>query len=211
MSRMPTPVLAAATVVLALLAGGAVMAQDHRASHDRDHYQTPHWVFDDRYHHGHYYPSVGYCISALPVGNVGITFGRSRFFFHAGVWYQPGGCGYVVARPPVGIIVPILPPAYSTVWIGGVPYYYANDTYYAQTTGGYAVAAPPMQAMQGPAVQPQPPLAPPQQPNGAQGTPAQPAPATWYYCESAKNYYPYVATCNEGWRSVPATPPPAPR
>jgi len=36
-----------------------------------------------------------------------------------------------------------------------------------------------------------------------------PAPTDyWYYCRSAKSYYPYVATCPEGWEKVPATPPP---
>lgn len=29
----------------------------------------------------------------------------------------------------------------------------------------------------------------------------------WYYCESAKGYYPYVSTCPGGWKQVPATPP----
>jgi hypothetical protein len=29
----------------------------------------------------------------------------------------------------------------------------------------------------------------------------------WYYCESAKGYYPYVPTCPGGWKQVPATPP----
>jgi hypothetical protein len=42
-------------------------------------------------------------------------------------------------------------------------------------------------------VQPAPPVAPP---------PAQ----YWYYCPSANNYYPYIASCPEGWQSVPATP-----
>jgi hypothetical protein len=32
-----------------------------------------------------------------------------------------------------------------------------------------------------------------------------PAP-TWYYCDGAGAYYPYVATCPGGWREVPATP-----
>jgi len=38
-----------------------------------------------------------------------------------------------------------------------------------------------------------------------------PAPQNWYYCESARGYYPYVPTCPSGWRAVPATPgaPPA--
>jgi hypothetical protein len=33
-----------------------------------------------------------------------------------------------------------------------------------------------------------------------------PAPQSWYFCESARAYYPYTQTCPEGWRSVPATP-----
>jgi len=36
-----------------------------------------------------------------------------------------------------------------------------------------------------------------------------PAPQFWYYCESAKTYYPYVSGCAEGWKKVPATPPDA--
>jgi hypothetical protein len=36
----------------------------------------------------------------------------------------------------------------------------------------------------------------------------EPPPAqTWYYCDSANKYYPYVASCPEGWQTVPATPP----
>jgi hypothetical protein len=201
--------IVSAAFVAAILLAAPSQAQERRGGreHERERFQTQHWVFDDRYHHGHYYPSIGYCVPSLPVGNLGITFGRGRFFFHAGVWYQPGACGYVVARPPVGIIVPVLPPAYTTVWIGGTPYYYANDVYYAQGPGGYAVAAPPAPAS-GPAVPPQAPIAAPQaapQP----GNPPAAAPGTWYYCESSKSYYPYVSTCAEGWRSVPATPPPA--
>lgn len=33
----------------------------------------------------------------------------------------------------------------------------------------------------------------------------------WYYCDSARGYYPYVPNCAEGWRAVPAQPPAAPR
>lgn len=32
----------------------------------------------------------------------------------------------------------------------------------------------------------------------------------WYYCDAAKGYYPYVPSCPDGWRTVPATPPDAP-
>ena len=30
---------------------------------------------------------------------------------------------------------------------------------------------------------------------------------SWYYCESTQGYYQYTASCSEGWKSVPATPP----
>jgi hypothetical protein len=43
---------------------------------------------------------------------------------------------------------------------------------------------------------------------------AQPAPVAvqppaqmWYYCVSAKGYYPYIPNCPEAWQQVPAVPP----
>jgi hypothetical protein len=30
---------------------------------------------------------------------------------------------------------------------------------------------------------------------------------SWYYCEPAKAFYPYVSSCTEPWRQVPAAPP----
>ena len=201
----------AAIVFGASLLAVSAQAQERRGlrEHERERFHTPHWVLDDRYHHNHYYPSLGYSITILPAGNIAVSFRSGRFFFHSGVWYQPAPAGYIVVRPPAGVVVPLLPPAYATVWIGGVPYYYANDIYYVQAPGGYAVAAPPMEAMQGAVAQPQSPLAPPPPAGAAQSAPAQPAAGTWYYCDSAKAYYPYVTSCNEAWRPVPSSPPPA--
>lgn len=31
----------------------------------------------------------------------------------------------------------------------------------------------------------------------------------WYYCETARGYYPYVKDCPGGWKAVPPAPPPA--
>ena len=187
------------------MASSLARSQGHeRREHERERFRTPHWVFDDRFHHDHYYPSVGYSLTVLPTGNIAVTFRSGRYFFHSGVWYQAAGRGYVVVRPPVGVVLPVLPPAYTTVWVAGVPYYYANDVYYATTQGGYTVAAPPMVAA-APAPQTPPPAAPVPQ---AAPAPSASAPAgTWYYCESAKAYYPYAAECKEGWRQVPASPP----
>lgn len=161
-------------------------------------YRAEQWHFDGRFNHAHYYPSAGFTVQSLPLGHIVAPFGRDRFFFHAGVWYQPGPGGYVVVRPPIGVVIPVLPPAYSVIWVGRIPYYYANDVYYAQAQGGYAVVAPPSPGSYT--------LAP-----AVSGTaPAQtvPPPAgVWYFCASANTYYPYVATCPEGWRPVRATPP----
>ncbi len=33
------------------------------------------------------------------------------------------------------------------------------------------------------------------------------APSEWFYCDSAKGYYPYVKDCPEPWRAVPSVPP----
>ena len=167
--------------------------------HERERFTTPHWVYDNRFHHDRYYPARGYVVGALPPGNVAITFRGAPFWYHAGVWYQRSGPRYIVVQPPIGVIVPALPPGYTAVYYGGVPYYYANDVYYMQEPTGYEVVTPP--AGTPPAtVAAEPPAVTP----GAQTG------GFWYYCESAKGYYPYVNQCAEGWKSVPASPPPGP-
>ena len=167
---------------------------------------TEHWVYDDRHHHAHYYPAIGYNVRVLPFGYLPLGFGGRRFFFQAGVWYEPVGSGFAVIRPPKGIIVPLLPPDYSTVWVAGVPYYYANDIYYRASPGGYVVVSPPAV---GTYIEAPPAVTVPQTPPPAQAG-AQPAVGTWYYCTSKNAYYPYVSTCDEGWKAVPATAPPHP-
>jgi hypothetical protein len=190
-----------------LAATGAQAQERHdRRGHEAGRpYRTPHMVFDNRYHHGHYYPAPGYAVTALPPGYAIVRFHDRRFFFHGGVWYQPSGPGYVVVRPPAGIIVPVLPPAYSTVLVGGIPYYYANEVYYVTAPGGYTVVNPPAggeYVEAPPPPQPAPPV-PPQQ----SAPPSQQASSgMWYYCESAKAYYPYVGNCPEPWKQVPASP-----
>jgi Family of unknown function (DUF6515) len=185
----------------ALLIASPALAQ--RREHERERFHTPHWAFDDRFHHNHYYPVPGYSVTVLPAGYLAVNYRSGRYFYHSGVWFQPAGPGFVVVRPPRGVLVPVLPPAYTTVWIGGAPYYYANDVYYAAAPGGYMVAEPPMEQAGAPVLQAPPPAA--QAAPAPGGAPS----GTWYYCESTKSYYPYAAECKEGWRSVPAAPPPA--
>jgi uncharacterized protein DUF6515 len=177
-------------------------AHAQRREHERERFNTPHWVFDDRFHHNHYYPAPGYSIAALPPGNLAVSFASRRFWFQSGVWFERVGPNYVVVRPPPGILVPVLPPTSTTVWVAGIPYYYANDVYYAAAPGGYVVTNPPMAAEAGPS-----PGAPPGPQASAPQPPQGPQASNWYYCESAKAYYPYVVQCKEGWKQVPASPP----
>ena len=199
---------ALAAAMCAALAAGIAFSAHAQERHHREAgepFRTPHMVFDNRYRHGHYYPTVGYSVTVLPPGYLSIGFGARRFFFHGGVWFQPAASGFVVVRPPLGVVVPVLPPAYTSVWIAGSAYYYANDVYYVEAPGGYAVTAAPGIAEPGaaPSVPPAPPVsqAPP-----ASAAP-KPASGMWYYCESSKSYYPYVSECREGWRSVSPMPP----
>jgi hypothetical protein len=186
------------TVVLGALCLASVADAQTRHDVRREHFSTPHWSYDNRFHHDHYYPQIGYSVRALPSSRVAVTFRGAPFYFQAGVWYRPSGPGFVVVRPPIGIVVPVLPPSYTMVWVGTAPYYYANDVFYEQTSDGYSVVAPPAGYVeQGDApVQAAAPAAAP--PGGS---------AVWYYCESSKTYYPYVGECKEGWKEVPATPP----
>jgi len=68
--------------------------------------------------------------------------------------------------------------------------YYPYPGYYYPYPGYYYPYSPPAEY-----VEPQAPTAAP------------PPPANWYYCDSARAYYPYVTKCPEAWRVVPAAPP----
>ncbi len=83
----------------------------------------------------------------------------------------------------------------------------ASPYYDPYPWGGYYVPAYPTAA-----VVTSVPESPPVSPQGTTylGNGAGPAPQSgnsWFYCDSAKAYYPYVKQCPEPWREVPATPP----
>lgn len=84
---------------------------------------------------------------------------------------------------------------YGWWWVlGGTWYFYPRPVYpYPDPflPPGVVVQVPPAQV-----VVPEPVVAP-----------APAAPQFWYYCDAAKAYYPYVAACPSGWKTVPANPP----
>ncbi len=128
-----------------LLALGAVLAAPAAHADVRARVNIG-MVFDNRYHHDHYYPAPGYVAPYVPHGAVVVGAGPGRYWFHGGVWYQPYGPRYRVVLPPVGVVIPLLPPAYVTLTLGGLPYYYANGVYYRAVPEGYVVTTPPPEA-----------------------------------------------------------------
>jgi hypothetical protein len=44
---------------------------------------------------------------------------------------------------------------------------------------------------------------------GTSSAPAADPGGWWYYCDTARGYYPYVKECPSGWQRVPPAPPPA--
>ena len=103
----------------------------------------PGHYMDSRYRHDRPYPARGRYIQRLPRDHRVIVHGRTRYYYHSGVWYRPYGPRFAVVAPPFGLVVPYLPPYYATVWFGGIPYYYANEIYYTRVPSGYAVVEPP--------------------------------------------------------------------
>lgn len=200
-------------LALCLISTLCAVANAQEARGRRDRHEI---YFDERHHHAHYYPAVGYSVPVLPADSIAVPFRGGRLFFNAGVWYRLAGPAFVVIRPPEGIVIPALPAGYATVWAGDRPYYYANDTYYIQSSDGYSVVAAPATPLTEKPPTPAPaatavpvPMAPPgpavpPSPAAAQA-PAQTS-SVWYYCSSTKAYYPYVGECREGWQAVPTKP-----
>ena len=105
--------------------------------------------------------------------------------WRAGHWYRGGHAGRV-----------------GWWWVvGGVYYFYPQPVYpYPDPYTPPVIVAPPPAVVVAPR-----PATPPSAPA------ATPAPSgTWYYCDAAQGYYPYVPECPGGWRPVPAAPPDAP-
>nr|WP_242539828.1 hypothetical protein [Trinickia mobilis] len=93
-----------------------------------------------------------------------------------------GVCGTAQARVFVGVGIGV--PAYPYYPVAPVPYYYPAPV--------VAVPAdPPVYVEQGQAA--------------ADADPQQAG--TWFYCDAAQAYYPYIKQCAGGWRAVPANPP----
>lgn len=138
MKALPTPCAALLALCAALSAAPAQADVHGRVSIGM--------VFDNRYHHDHYYPAPGYVAPRVPYGAVVVGAGPGRYWFHGGVWYRPYGGSFRVVLPPVGLVIPLLPPAYVTLTLGGLPYYYANGVYYRPVPEGYVVTAPPPEA-----------------------------------------------------------------
>jgi hypothetical protein len=94
---------------LALALGASTsFAQEHHSEHfDRGpvarapamHGQ----VFDNRYNHGHYYPTRGAIVHELPAGYHPYFFHGEHYYFAGGVWYHPGPAGFEIVGPPVGL------------------------------------------------------------------------------------------------------------
>jgi hypothetical protein len=96
-----------------------------------------------------------------------------------------GGCCLAVA------LIVAAAPAQARIFVGvGVPLFFPAYPY------GYAYPYP--------YPYPYPDYAPPVAYTAPAPVAAQPQ--TWYYCDDPKGYYPYVSTCNQGWRQVPAKP-----
>jgi len=96
-----------------------------------------------------------------------------------------GVSGAAQARVFVGVGIGV--PAYPYYPVAPVPYYYPAPVVVAPADPG-----PPTYVEQGQA--------------GPDAGP-QAQPGTWFYCDAAKAYYPYVKQCAGGWRAVPASPP----
>lgn len=122
-----------------LMLGALIFAMSAHAQPNHTHR-----FYDSRHHHNHYYPKHGHVIKVLPPRHNVIVFRDKRFFFSAGIWYEPRGTQFVIATPPIGLTVNVLPPEYTTVIVGRVPYYYANHVYYVRkSTGEYMVTEAP--------------------------------------------------------------------
>ena len=109
--------------------------------------------------------------------------------------------GLVILLVAAAVAATVVPSDAHGRWRGGVyfgvgpywgpyPYYWYPPPYYVYRPPAVVVEEPPVYVERPPAAPPAPPA----------------ATAYWYYCESAKGYYPTVPSCPEEWIKVPERP-----
>lgn len=144
-------------------------------------------------HHGGggFHSHVFFGFGGFGPGFVGFGPGFVGFGGFAPFWPAPVAPAWAFAPPGWGAPPPwaFVPPA----WAAPPPPWGAQPSPWT--------APPPSNAPAPPA--PPPPAAPP---SGAVTPPAETA---WYFCPTAKGYYPYVARCTVAWQRVPTVPPDA--
>jgi len=104
-----------------------------------------------RHHHPHHgrvvvrhpVPHYGRVVVTLPPKHRKVVVRRHPYFFHQGVFYQPGSGGYVVVKAPIGAIVATIPYGYITFGIGNLTYFYYGGIYYRRVPTGYMVVESP--------------------------------------------------------------------
>ncbi len=113
-----------------------------RGDRDRDRNSRDHqsWYHSDQ-HHG--YPVLGRVVVALPSSIITVIFGRSRYQYCDGVFYQRFKNDYVVVAPPIGAVVKSIPFDCQRILIDNNTYYVNNGIYYRYTRRGYEVVTPP--------------------------------------------------------------------
>ena len=113
------------------------------------------------------------------------------------------GTAATIATAPFWVLSGMPPYGYYA------PHYYPAPNYYAPASYAPATAVSPHPAPGAPV-----PLTP-QSPTTHSPASHAPPPASgaYYFCPASNGYYPYVASCDVAWRSIPITPPPrsAPR
>jgi hypothetical protein len=179
--------LAITAAIASLMASHAIYAEEHHEA-ERDHHAAERGHEAVRDHHVFAVSDVHRFNRAELKLWRGGRWNKTCFMGRCGWWWFAEGQWYFYDRPvyPYPLVV-------------------SEINYLEPLAVAPVVVAPQAPVM----VAPQAPVVvAPQTPAPA---PVQAPVQTWYYCESAKNYYPYVPSCPEGWRPVPAQPPSAPR
>ncbi len=89
-------------------------------------------------------PRRGTVVVTVPSSHRVVRVGKTRYYFHDGVYYRKKPRGYVVVAPPRGAVVVGIPQGCKRVRVGGVVYYSWSGAWYKKAPGGYIVVqAPP--------------------------------------------------------------------
>ncbi|TNE55439.1 MAG: hypothetical protein EP338_04010 [Bacteroidetes bacterium] len=133
------------------VAFGTAFSQGHGHGHGKGHHHAPQKKTVHKVHkHPGYHRKHMVIVKArphkhikvLPPGHRVVNYGRSKYYWHNGLFYRRIGTNYVVCHPSIGLSINFMTGSYHRISFKGKNYYFHQGVLFKKSKTSYVVVKP---------------------------------------------------------------------